>query len=126
MLIILIINDNLGQALNPVMVVGLIFRIGWSYFLLLFFLLLLSGAPAALGYAIIQHLPETLQLFMITAAKNYYTLITYNMMGYVILQYHNRVDYPVELDTILASMYPVELPASQNNESTPQKARHDD
>ena len=126
MITILIINNDLGQALNPVMVVGLIFRIGWSYFLLLFFLLLLSSAPAALGYAIIRHLPESLQLFMITAAKNYYTLITYHMMGYVILQYHNRVGYPVELDTILASMYPAGLSASQNNESTPQKTRHDD
>ncbi len=126
MLIILIINENLGQALNPVMVIGLILRIGWSYFLLLFFLLLLSGAPAAIGYTIIQHLPEKLQLFMITTANNYYTLITYHMMGYVILQYQNRLDYPVELETILASMYPAGFPSSQNSENTDKKPQHEE
>jgi tetratricopeptide (TPR) repeat protein len=114
MLIILIINDNLAQALNPVLVIGLILRIGWSYLLLLLFLLLLTGAPAALGYAVIRHLPVWLRVFMITAANNYYTLIIYHMMGYVILQYHHRLDYPVELETVLASIYPAGTPASQN------------
>ncbi len=107
MITILIINDSLSQALNPVVVVGVIVRIGWSYLLLLFFLLLLSGAPAALHFAVIQHLPEKMQLFMYTVASNYYTLIMYHMVGYVILQYHRRVGYPVALETILASMAPV-------------------
>lgn len=126
MLIILIINDDLGQALNPVLVVGFILRIGWSYFLLLFFLLLLSGAPTAIGYSIIQHLPENLQLFLITVANNYYTLITYHMMGYVILQYHDRLYYPVELETILASMYPAGLPASQDSARSEKSTQHDE
>jgi len=127
MLIIMIINDNLGQALNPVMIIGLISRIGGSYFLLLLFLLLLSGAPAALTFAVIQHLPEKLQLFMVTTANNYYTLITYHMMGYVILQYHHRVGYPVELETVLASMYPsTAAPAAQNSEDVVRKTRYDD
>ena len=112
MLTILIINDSLAQALNPVMVVGVIFRIGWSYLLLLFFLLLLTGAPAALHFAVIQHLPDQMQLFMYTIASNYYTLITYHMIGYVILQYHHRVGYPVELETILASMFPAGVAAA--------------
>jgi tetratricopeptide (TPR) repeat protein len=113
MLTILIINESLVQALNPVMVVGTIFRIGWSYLLLLFFLLLLTGAPAALHFAVIQHLPDKMQLFMYTIASNYYTLITYHMVGYVILQYHHRVGYPVQLETILASMYPAGVAATQ-------------
>ncbi len=117
MLTILIINDSLIQAINPVMVVGLIIRIGWSYFLLLLFLLLLSGAPAALYFAFIQHLPEKMQLFLNIAASNYYTLITYHMVGYVILQYHHRVDYPVELETILASIYPDGADASEHSVS---------
>ncbi len=106
MITILIINDSLLQALNPVVVVGVIVRIGWSYLLLLFFLLLLTLAPAALHFAVIRHLPDTMQLFMYTIASNYYTLIMYHMVGYVILQYHRRVGYPVELETILAAMAP--------------------
>jgi len=106
MITILIINDSLTQALNPVVVVGVVVRIGWSYLLLLFFLLLLTGAPAALHFAVIRHLPDKMQLFMYTIASNYYTLIMYHMVGYVILQYHRRVGYPVDLETILAAMAP--------------------
>jgi tetratricopeptide (TPR) repeat protein len=105
MLIILAINEDLIQALNPVMVFGIIARIGGKYFLMLFFLLLLSGAPAALGYAVIRHLPQGMRPFLLIFSKNYYTIITYHMMGYVILQYHNRLDYSVELETILSSMF---------------------
>lgn len=124
MLIILIINEDLVQALNPVMVVGMISRIGGKYFLLLFFLLLLSSAPAALGYAVIRHLPEGVQTFMILFSKNYYTIITYHMMGYVILQYHQRLDYPVDLETILASMYPALTSENPGPADTPDKSQH--
>ncbi len=126
MLTILIINDSLIQALNPVVVVGVIYRIGWSYLLLLLFLLLLSGAPAALYFAVIQHLPAKTQLFMHTVASNYYTLITYHMLGYVILQFHHRVGYPVELETILASMFPAGVAASQAADSAVASNPHED
>ncbi len=126
MLTILIINDSLIQAINPVMVVGLIIRIGWSYFLLLLFLLLLSGAPAALYFAFIQHLPENMQLFLSIVASNYYTLITYHMVGYVIFQYHDRVGYPVDLETILASIYPSGIAASERSVSGESQNRNAD
>jgi tetratricopeptide (TPR) repeat protein len=126
MLIILIINENVLQAMNPIMIIGMISRIGGMYFLLLFFLLLLSGAPAALGYAVIQHLPEGLQAFMITFSKNYYTIITYHMMGYVILQYHQRLDYPVDLETVLDSMYPELSFGNPDSAGAPDQPRHDD
>jgi tetratricopeptide (TPR) repeat protein len=106
MIIILAINDDLGQALNPVYFLGMAIRIGWSYLLLFFFLLLLYSAPSALGYAVIRHLPEASQLFFWLAANNYYTLVTYHLMGCVILQYHQRLGYPVELTTLLASLHP--------------------
>ena len=106
MLTILIINNSLIQALNPAVVIGVIVRIGWSYLLLLFFLILLLAAPTALHFSVIQHLPDKMQMFMYTIASNYYTLVMYHMVGYVILQYHNRVGYPVELETILAAMAP--------------------
>jgi tetratricopeptide (TPR) repeat protein len=126
MLIILVMNEDVLQALNPIMVVGMISRIGGMYFLLLFFLLLLSGAPAALGFAVIQHLPAGMQTFMIIFAKNYYTLISYHMMGYVILQYHQRLGYPLDLETLLASMYPMLSSAHPDRQDASNKTRQDD
>jgi tetratricopeptide (TPR) repeat protein len=106
MIIILAINDDLGQALNPVYFMGMAVRIGWGYLLLFFFLFLLFSAPGALGYAVIQHLPESLHLFFWQSAKNYYTLVSYHLMGYVILQYHDRLGHQVDMDTLLASTFP--------------------
>jgi tetratricopeptide (TPR) repeat protein len=112
MLIILAINDDLGQALNPVYFLGMAVRIGWGYLLLFFFLLLLYSAPSALGYAVIRHMPEATRLFFWTAANNYYTLVTYHLMGCVILQYHERLSYPVDFGTLLASLHPSTAPAA--------------
>jgi tetratricopeptide (TPR) repeat protein len=118
MIITLAINDNLGQALNPVNFIGMPIRIGWGYLLLFFFLTLLLSAPGALGYYFIQHMPEPLQLFLWHSAKNYYTLVSYHLMGYVILQYHDRLGRSVDIETLLANISPEsELPSAQNSAS---------
>jgi tetratricopeptide (TPR) repeat protein len=106
MIIILAINDDLGQALNPVYFLGIALRIGWSYLLLLFFLNLLISAPSALGYYVIRFMPEALQEFFFRIALNYYTLVSYHLMGYVILQYHDRVGYIIDPEALQAAMYP--------------------
>lgn len=106
MIIILVVNQDIGQALNPLLVFGLITRIGWRYLLLLCFLLLLFGAPATLGYALIRHLPSELQMFVWVAVNNFYLLVTYHLLGYVILQYHERVNFPVEYEALINAMYP--------------------
>ncbi|MDA8139722.1 MAG: tetratricopeptide repeat protein [Desulfobacteraceae bacterium] len=109
MIIILAINDDLGQALNPVYFLGMTVRIGWGYLLLLFFLSILITAPSVLGYAVIRHMPEATRHFFWLAANNYYTLVTYHLMGCVILQYHEQLSYPVDFATLLASTYPAAL-----------------
>jgi TolA-binding protein len=112
MIIILAVNEDIGQALNPLLLLGLISRIGGRYLLLFFFLFLLLGAPSALAYALIRHLPSVLQQFFWVAAKNFYLLITYHLLGYVILQYHERVNFPVEYETVIEGMYPDISPAA--------------
>jgi tetratricopeptide (TPR) repeat protein len=106
MIIILIVNEDIGQALNPLLVLGLISRIGGRYLLLFFFLFLLYGAPSAFGYALIRHLPTGLQQFFWVAANHFYLLISYHLLGYVILQYHERVNFPVEYETVIKAIYP--------------------
>ncbi len=115
MIIILAIRDDLGQALNPVNFIGMPIRIGWGYLLLFFFLSILLSAPGALGYYFIQHMPEALQLFLWHSAKNYYTLVSYHLMGYVILQYHDRVGHNVDIDVLIANIHPEAFSQSMPN-----------
>ena len=98
MIILLVTTESLIQAINPMMFVTLAVRIGWGYLLMYFFYSILGGAPALLGQHVIQHLPPLLQLFVFTLVKLYYTFISYHLMGYVILQYHEDIGYRVDFE----------------------------
>ena len=98
MIILLVTTESLIQAINPMMFVTLAVRIGWGYLLMYFFCSLLGGAPALLGQHVFLHLPPLLQLFFFTLAKIYYTFVSYHLMGYVILQYHEQIGYSVNVD----------------------------
>ncbi len=98
MIILLATTNSLIGALNPMLFIGLATRIGWSYLLLYFFVSLLGSAPMILGRFIFQHLPQTAGLFLFNLAKVYYAIVSYHLMGYVILQYHRRIGYEVNFE----------------------------
>ena len=93
MVILLVTTGSLFHAINPAVFVGLAFRIGWAYFLMYFFLFLLGSAPAYLAQFIIRFLPPELHLMLFGFAKSFYTIVSYHLMGYVILQYHEKIGY---------------------------------
>ena len=104
MLIVLVTTNSLINALNPMLFVRMALRIGWGYLLMYFFLLLIGGAPALLGKYILAYMPASLHQMLAMAAESYYTIIYYHLMGYVLLQYHDKIGYEVELDAdVLAS-----------------------
>ena len=96
MIIILTVNDSLLQAINPIYFLGMAVRIGPAYLLMFFFLALLYGAPAVLSNLVMAYVPKEMQIFIFSAAKNYYTLVSYHLMGYVMFQYHERLNYEVD------------------------------
>ena len=79
----------------------LAFRIGWAYLLMYLFLLLLAGAPAFLSQFFVPLLPERLMLGLTGFAEGFYTIISYHLMGYVILQYHDRIGYEVDFEDFI-------------------------
>jgi tetratricopeptide (TPR) repeat protein len=95
MVIVLVISGSLVAALNPGAFVTVAFRIGWGYFLMYLFLVMLMAAPAALAQPLISFLPKQLWTFILNMAQYYYTIISYNLMGYVVLQYHLELGYEV-------------------------------
>lgn len=98
MLILLITTNSLFGAINPFLFVPLAVRIGWGYLLMFFFLILLNGAPTALFYSIIQYLPEQTHFFLYSIGETYYSIISYHLMGYVLLQYSEDIGYKVDLE----------------------------
>lgn len=98
MIILLVTTESLINAINPMMFVTLATRIGWGYLLMFFFYITLAGAPAVLGHKLIQYFPPMLQVFLSTLVEIYYTFISYHLMGYVILQYHQEIGYQVNFE----------------------------
>jgi len=98
MIILLVTTESLFFAINPAAFVRLVFRIGWGYLLMYLFLLLLVGAPTFLSQFFVPLLPERLVLVLLGFAQSFYTIISYHLMGYVILQYHDRIGYKVDYE----------------------------
>jgi tetratricopeptide (TPR) repeat protein len=98
MIILLVTTGSLIHALNPMIFVPLVARIGWGYLLMYFFLFLLGSAPAIAAQYIMQFFPPDLHLLLSSFAKSYYTIVSYHLMGYVILQYHDKVGYQVDFE----------------------------
>jgi tetratricopeptide (TPR) repeat protein len=107
MIMILACGNSVFKAINPLLFVPVIWRVGLPYLLMYFFLILLYGAPSALAYYLFKFLPDFLANFMAMAGKQYYTIMSYNLMGYVLLQYHEVLGYHVDYDDFVG-----QLPAS--------------
>jgi tetratricopeptide (TPR) repeat protein len=97
MIIALATSKSLLTALNPFSYVTFATRIGVDYLLMCLFLLFLLVAPGTLLHYARGVLPLKALLFVSYASTLYYTIISYNLMGYVILQYHEQIGYEVDL-----------------------------
>jgi hypothetical protein len=98
MVILLVTTGSLFQAVNPMMFVPLATRIGWGYLLMYLFLILLGGAPQALAAWIVPVLPPRSIPFLSSYARFFYMLISYHLMGYVLMQYHMEIGYSIDQD----------------------------
>ena len=99
MIILLVDTNSIFHAVNPVNFIGLIFKIGWGYLLMYFFLTLLVAAPNVLAGFIAGALPAATYMFLTNFTVNFYTIMSYHLMGYVILQYHEEIGYEIDHDT---------------------------
>lgn len=98
-LMMLVSTNSVLQALNPMLFAPLIFRIGWPYLLMYLFLVFFLGAPAALfAYLPVEVIPPILYAFVISFVSQCYTIMSYHLMGYVLLQYHDRIGYAVDYE----------------------------
>jgi len=103
MVILLVTTGSLIQAVNPMLFIPLALRIGWGYMLMYLFLILLGGAPQALAGQIASVVPAGVMPLLSTAAKFYYMLISYHMMGYVLMQYHMEIGYTIDQEDFIES-----------------------
>jgi hypothetical protein len=88
---VLAMTNSVFSSVNPVKLLSLINKIGLPYFTLCFFLILLSGGSNFLVKLLAVRVPMWLLLPLINFVSMYFTLIMFNMMGYVLYQYHDKL-----------------------------------
>jgi tetratricopeptide (TPR) repeat protein len=93
--IILSITRSFWSGLNPFAAIGMMRIIGLPYLGLCAFLFLLSASAQTLQMAFATRLPAWLLLPALTFVSMYFTLIMFNMMGYVVYQFHHMLGVQV-------------------------------
>ncbi len=98
-IMVLVSTNSVLQAVNPFLFMPIIRRIGWPYLLMYLFLFFLFAAPAAL----FSFLPlDNMNLVVVGFASLFfsqiYTIVSYHLMGYVLLQYHEEIGYTVDYE----------------------------
>lgn len=103
MLILILINGTLRSAFNPLYLFMFIKKIGMPYCILYILVSSLSTARATLVHYInlmdvTYSLPVEIFSF---AAQAYYLIIIYHLLGYVVLQCHDKLDYQIDYTNFL-------------------------
>lgn len=97
--IVLAMEESMIMALNPVVLVVSMRRIGWPYLLAYLYLLLMFGCSATFGQLVLESMGEGAAQVIVSASGYYFALVMYSLMGYLIYQYRHELQLgPVRED----------------------------
>ncbi len=83
---VLMMTESMLQALNPVMLIQMMTRMGWSYAILYGLLFILSTAWGNLSMLVIRIENPFLLIFGMYTLMIYFAIVSAHMMGYMVLQ----------------------------------------
>ena len=105
---VLAVEHKFFRAINPVRLLEVIHRIGGAYFIMcLYIILLLFGIMQATSL-MIDYLPTSIYVPVGNFIIMYFVLVLFNMMGYVIYQYHEKLGYSIEREYSESESWPHE------------------
>jgi len=96
-MIILAMEEDLKEAVNPLNQLQLIIKIGPAYLLLIVFLIIMMSSTEAILY-FIDDSYAMIKTILGAIATSYYAIVMYHLMGYVIFQYQGDIGFVAEED----------------------------
>ena len=101
--IVLATERSLGAALNPVILVTFIYRIGWPYLLVYLYLLMMFSCSITFGQLAYQYAGMEAARVITSVSGYYFALVMYSLMGYMVYQYRHRLQFGGSIDDFLVS-----------------------
>jgi hypothetical protein len=89
--IVLARERSLRAALNPVVLVTSVYRIGWAYMLVYLYLLMMFGSSLTFGQMAYEFAGARAAQVITSASGYYFTLVMYSLMGYMMYQYRHML-----------------------------------
>jgi tetratricopeptide (TPR) repeat protein len=102
---VLAINDSLLKALNLVQAVRISLKTGTAYLMMCLFIAVIVGSTSALSMYIFQYVPEDRFVFLSVMLSNYFTLLIYHLIGYMVYQNHDKLGF----ETVYSKKYCPEI-----------------
>lgn len=96
-IMILAMEHSVMAAVNPMQLALLISRIGWPYFLLYGYLILLTLASGAAQEFAVNHFSPWLAQPLAGFLNSTFTLILFHMLGYLLFQYQEELGFASDL-----------------------------
>ncbi len=90
-------TENMLEAMNPFAAVALIAAIGLPYGLLIVFMLIMMTSVGVLHEWIGALVPAVSYLLQ-SVVSNYYTVVMFHLMGYMLFQYQEQLGYSARSD----------------------------
>ena len=101
--IVLATQGSLRAALNPIILVTLIYRIGWPYLLVYLYLIMMFSCSITFGQLAYQYAGAGAAQVITSVSGYYFTLVMYSLMGYMVYQYRHRLQIGSSIDDFLVS-----------------------
>jgi len=95
MIILYAMTESLAEALNPLKIIALISSIGMPYGLILALMMVMLGSVDLLSQ-IIGYEGSFVSMALQSAISNFYSVVMFHLMGYVIFQYQAKLGYTAE------------------------------
>ncbi len=92
-IMVLAMEHSVGAAVNPMNLAVLISRIGWPYFLLYGYLILLTLASGAAQEFAVNHFEPQIAQPLAGFLNSTFTLILFHMLGYLLFQYQEELGF---------------------------------
>lgn len=91
--IVLARERSLRAALNPMILVASVYRIGWAYLLVYLYLLMMIGCSLTFGQMAFEYAGVKVAQVITSASGYYFALVMYSLMGYMTYQYRHKLSF---------------------------------